>query len=192
MELELSRRVSKRSGGKSVTEILDEQGELWPGDGEEPTPWEQTGQPHGEGKKGSVADGGELARPGPTARPGNEPGARESTQPGKRKRRKAVFSIDYENATKKSSRSRYDTERKIIFINLDHPQVANAFEAGGKRVESRQFREICYEIAAVEYAIVLPHEKAEQSEIYLASDALFDVRDTINRITRQFVGLSHD
>lgn len=191
MELELSRRVSRRSGGKSVTEILDEQGELWPGDGEEPTPWEQTGQPHGDGKKGSIAGDGELARPGPTARPGNEPGTRKSTKPGKRKRRKAVFSIDYENATEKSSRSRYDAESKTIFINLDHPQVANAFEAGGKRVESRQFREICYEIAAVEYAIVLPHEKAEQSEIYLASDALFDVRDTINRITRRFVGLLH-
>ena len=187
MELELTRRVSKRSGSKSVSEILDEQGDLWPGDGDEPTPWEQTGIPHGAGTRGDLAGEGDTPRPGPTARPGSEPGGRKSTTKGRRKRRRAVFSIDYEHVTAESSRSRYARDTKTIFVNLDHPQIASAFEAGGKRTDARQFREVCYEVAAVEYAIALPHEKLEKSELYDASDALFDVKDTIDRVTRRFM-----
>jgi hypothetical protein len=191
MELELKRRVSKRSGGKSVSEILDEQGELWPGDGDEPTPWEQTGSPHGDGERGELADSGETPRPGPTARPGDEPGAKKSTTKGHRKRRKAVFSIEYENVTADNPRSSYDADTKTIFINLDHPQIASAFEAGGKRVESHQFREISYEVATVEYALALPHEKYEKGELHDASDALFEIKETIDRMTKRFVTLLH-
>ena len=186
MELELTRRVSKRSGGKSVDEILDEHGELWPGDGDEPTPWEQTGAQHGEGTRGALAGEGTTPRPGPTAQAGTEAGARKRTTEGRRKRRRAVFSIDYENVTAERARSRYDSDSKTIFINLDHPQIASAFEAGGQRTEARQFRETCYEVAAVEYAIALPYEKIEKDELYHASDALFDVKDTIDRVTKRF------
>ncbi len=188
MELELSRRVARRSGGRSVTEILDEQGEPWPGDGDELTPWEQTGQDHGAGSRGSSSGPGDLPRPGPTAHPGSEPGAKKSIAEGKRKQRRAVFSIDYENATAASRRSRYERDTKTIFINLDHPQIASSYEAGGGRIESRQFRAICYEVAAVEYALALPYEKLEHVEMH-ATEVLFDVVETINRITRRFVEL---
>jgi hypothetical protein len=191
MELELTRRVSKRSGDKSVSEILDEQGELWPGDGDEPTPWEQTGTPHGQGTRADLAGEGDAPRPGPTARPGHESGARKATTQGWRKRRQAVFSIEYEHVTAERSRSRYDGDTKTIFINLDHPQIARVFEAGGKSTDARQFREICYEVAAVEYAIALPHEKLEKDELYHASDALFDVKDTIDRVTKRFMQILH-
>lgn len=191
MELELKRRVSKRSGGKSVSEILDEQGELWPGNGDEPTPWEQTGSPHGDGTRGELAGEGKTPRPGPTARPGDEPGAKKATTKGRRKHRKAIFSIEYQNATARSPRSSYDRDTKTIFINLDHPQIASAFEAGGKHVESQQFREISYEVATVEYALALPLEKYEKGELHDASDALYEIRDTIDRITKRFVAVLH-
>ena len=187
MELELTRRVSKRSGGRSVSEILDEQGELWPGDGDEQTPWEQTGAPHGEGTRGPMAGEGDTPRPGPTARPGSDLGAKKGMAEGRRKRRRAVISIDYENVTAEPSRSRYDRESKTIFINLDHPQIARAFESGGRRTDARQFREICYEVAAVEYAVALPYERLEKDAMYHASDALFDVKDTIDRVTKRFI-----
>ncbi|MHA1215553.1 MAG: ATP-binding protein [Candidatus Hodarchaeales archaeon] len=187
LELELKRKIAKRSGGKSVSEIIDDAGELWPGGGDEITPWEQTGAPHGSGKRGDEAGEGEKPRPGPTVRPGQEPGTRNETKKGSGKRRKSVFSIDFYNGTDKAERSRYDSEIKTIFINLDHPQVSYAFEMGGKKVNARQFREICYEIAAVEYAMVLPHEKVEKDEMYNASDALYDVRETVNRIIRRFM-----
>lgn len=187
LELELKRRVSRRSGGKSVSEILDEQGEPWPRDGDQPTQLEQTGASHGDGDRGELAGPGDTPRPGPTARPGDESGAKKSTTKGRRKRRRAVFSIEYQNATAESSRSTYDADSKTIFINLDHPQIASAFEAGGKRVESRQFREISYEVAAVEYAIALPSEKLERDEFYQASDALFEVKETIDRVVKRLV-----
>jgi DNA-binding protein H-NS len=187
LELELKRKVTKRSGGKSVSEMLDNAGELWPGGGDEPTQWEQTGAPHGSGKIGDETGEGEEPRPGPTLRPGHEPGTRKETKKGSGKKRKSVFSIDFYNGTEKAKRSRYDTETKTIFINLDHPQVSYAYEIGGKKVDARQFREICYEIAAVEYAMVLPHEKVEKDEMYNASDALYDVRETVNRIIRRFI-----
>lgn len=187
LELELTHKVTKRSGGRSVNEILDEHGDLWPGQGDEPTPWEQAGASHGNGKRGDLGGEGDLPRPGPMFRDGNEPGAKKSITSGTRKRRHGVFSIDFEYATSESPRSHYDTAAKTIFINLEHPQMASAFEAGGRRVDSRQFREICYEVAMVEYALALPHEKAEKEPFYDASDALFDVRETLNRITRRFV-----
>jgi hypothetical protein len=187
LELELKRKVAKRSGGKSVSEIINEAGELWPGGGDEPTQWEQTGTEHGEGKRGEEGGEGDEPRPGPTVRPGSEPGTKKDVTKGSGKRRKSVFSIDFYNGTKEEERSRYESETKTILINLDHPQVAYAFEMGGKKVNSRQFREICYEIAAVEYAVVLPHEKVEKDEMYNASDALYDVRDTVNRIIRSFM-----
>ncbi len=41
-----------------------------------------------------------------------------------------------------------------------------------------------YEIAFVEYAIVLGHERLRQDGFYPGSDALFDIRETINRVSR--------
>ena len=191
LELELKRKIAKRSGGKSISEILDATGTLWPGEGEETTQWKQTGSTHGSGHQGKETGGGDVDRPGPTVKPGNDPGGRKETEKGSGKRRKAVFRIDFCNETEKSARSRYDTESKTIIINLDHPQVLYAYEVGGQKVDSRQFREVCYEIAAVEYALVLSHEKVERDELYIASDALFDVRETVNRITRRFVEAIH-
>jgi len=187
MELELARRVSRRAGSKSISEILDEQGELWPGDGDSPTPWERTGSQHGEGKRGSLAGDGDIPRPGPGVRPGNEPGAKKDVVEGQSKKRKAVFSIDYENATVTKARSRYEVDTKTIWINIDHPQIANVYEIGGRSTDNRQFREICYEVAAVEYAIALPYERIEKEPYYDAGLALDDVRETINRVTRRFM-----
>jgi hypothetical protein len=192
MELELARRVARRSGSKLTDETSDAQGDLWPGDGNEPTPWEQTGAPHGAGKRGETAGPGDTARPGPTVRPGDEPGSRKSATPGSRKRRRGIFSIEFVNETTKETRSRYDGKTKTIYVNLDHPQIAKAFAAGGQRTENQHFRQVCYEVAAVEYAIAIPFEKTARDEMYDAPEALFDVRETINRVTRRLVNVLYN
>lgn len=186
LELELTRRVARQSGGRSVDEILDEQGQLWPGEGDNPTPWEETGPLHGNGKRGSAAGEGNEPRSGPTARSGQGIGAAKSLEAGRSKKRRTAFSIDFEHGTADAPRSRYDREAKTILINLDHLQIANAYNAGGKQTDSLQFREMCYEVASVEYALAVPFEKLERDEFYHASDALFDVRETINRVTMRF------
>ena len=44
---------------------------------------------------------------------------------------------------------------------------------------------------AVEYAIALPYEKLEKDELYPAEDALFDVKETIDRVTKRFMEHFH-
>lgn len=191
MELELSRRVAKRSGGKKVDEIIDSKGELWPGNGDEPTPQEQIGAPHGSGSRGANAGSGNTPRPGPETRPGNESGTMRNTTEGKRKRRKPAFSIDYKHETSSAKRARYEEDSKTIIINLDHPQIAAAFETGGKRIDSRPFREICYEVAAIMYALAIPQEKIERDDLYAAdaAGALYDAGEIIDDVTRRFMNI---
>ena len=130
---------------------------------------------------------GKTSRPKPTTPQGNKPKPRKNQNGGDEKRGKAIFSIEFERFTAEQNRSRYAGDTKTIFINLDHPQIASAFESGGNTTDSQQFREVCYEAAAVEYAIALPYEKLEKDELYPAEDALFDVRETIDRVTKRFI-----
>lgn len=184
MELELAQSVSKRRSGRSATDILDGKGEIWPGEGGEKMPGKQAGTTD---EKGGRAAPRKPRGAGQTTSRKNESGARKRSTEGRERFRKAVFSIEFERFTADQNRSRYDGNTKTIFINLDHPQISSAFEAGGNSTDSRQFREVCYEVAAVEYAIALPHEKLERDEMYHAEDALFDVRDTIDRVTKHFM-----
>ena len=130
---------------------------------------------------------GGTPRPKPTTPSKSKPKPRKNQSGGDEKRGKAIFSIEFERFTAEQNRSRYAGDTKTIFINLDHPQISNAYEGGGNTTDSRQFREVCYEAAAVEYAIALPYEKLEEDELYPAEDALFDVRDTIDRVTKRFM-----
>ena len=138
-------------------------------------------------RSASISTPGNIPRKRPTTPRGNKPGARKSTTGGNEKRERAIFSIEFEHFTADQNRSRYAGDTKTIFINLDHPQIASAFETGGNSTDSQQFREVSYEAAAVEYAIALPYEKLEQDELYPAEDALFDVRETIDRVTKRFM-----
>ena len=72
----------------------------------------------------------------------------------------------------------------MIVINLDHPQLVSA-ASGPDGMEGREFKQLSREIAFVEYAIVLPYELAQQYDYYDVEDALFEIRETINRVTRR-------
>ena len=187
MEFEFARRVSSRQGKVKISEIVGSQIELLPGEGREPTAWQVAGNPHGKGTRGEGPSGpGDTPRPGPDLIPGSQPGSPKSPIDGPQKRRRGLFSIEYRNETAGRYRSRYDRESRTIIINLDHPQIVGAYQSSGKNTESRQFREISYEVAIVEYAQAIPFEKIDQAgDQYQASEALFDVRDTINRLARR-------
>jgi hypothetical protein len=79
---------------------------------------------------------------------------------------------------------------KTIYINLDHPQIASVLSASGDRYDARQFRDICYEVAAVEYALAVLSEKLERDEWYTAENALYEVREIVNRVTRRFAEIA--
>jgi hypothetical protein len=193
IDLERARRVVSRSGNVNATDAPSETGELLPGDGKDPTGLQRTGQPHGEGTRGENPPGsGDEPREGPDLIPGSEKGSNKRSEPSaERKPRRGIFNIEYYNGTAENTRSSYHPDTKTIRINLDHPQVASALRASSSGTESRQFREITYEIACVEYALAIAHEQAENARKYNlkrdAEDALYDVRDAINRVSRLLV-----
>jgi hypothetical protein len=188
MEFEFSRRIASRQGRVTTGETNEVQTDLLPGGGLEPTGWQEAGHPHGDGNSGEGSiDTGDTPRPGPDLIPGSQVGSPKSFTDGSNKRRKGLFSIEYKNETAAYPRSRYESKTRTIIINLDHPQIAGAYHASSGNTESRQFREISYEVAAVEYAIAIPYEKIDQAgDSYEASDALDDVRKTINRLAKRF------
>ena len=137
-------------------------------------------------EEGSVGPG-DTPRPGPSIIPGDEPGSKRRQTKGNGRRRRATFSVEHENTGVEQNRSRYDRETKTIFINLDFPWIAAAFEAGNQQVANPQFQQICFEVAAVEYALAIPFEKIERNEYITPEDPLYDVRETINRVMRRLV-----
>ena len=191
-ELDLANKlVGKRR--KPAGDIADSSGQVLPGEGDLDSNFQTAGQPHGEGSRGSNPPGeGDTPRDGPSLIPGDEKGKRaDITDKGKRRRR-GIFNIEFANLTFDYQRSKYDREERTIYINLDHPQVSVALEASGNALESKQFRTIAYEIAGVEYAQAIPFERLEMGEEMDAPEALFSVRDTIDRITRKFAEAMRD
>ena len=93
--------------------------------------------------------------------------------------------------TTESNRSRYDQDTRTIIINLDHPQISNVFISSSRKIESKVFRDVSYEVAAVEYALALPFEKMKIDNLYDAADALYDTREIINRVTRKFAEIAN-
>ena len=154
---------------------------LVPGRGNVETEYSLGGPEHGKGQRGELAGPGEEDRLGSSVLEGAELGGPGSMS--ERKQRQSTFHVEYRHEEEQSHRSHYEREDRTIVINLDHPQIARATREGGG-IDGRQFREMGYEVAFVEYAIALGHEKSHRDEFYSGSDLLFDLRETINRVSR--------
>ena len=155
--------------------------DIVPGEGTEQSNYVQGGPIVGDGTKGSTVNSGEEERPGNSLLDGTESGIIGRVI--EHKQRQALFHIEYRHETKDAYRSHYERDIRTITINVDHPQIAHTMsETGG--IEGKQFKEITYEIASVEYAIALGHERMLKDEFYSGSEAMFDIRETINRISR--------
>ena len=100
---------------------------------------------------------------------------------GNRRRPTAGFHVDYRHlGSSEQDRSRYDPKALTILINLDHPAVRAALDDSG--IEGISFRRLSYEIAFAEYAFALEYHFLDQDPDKPAADAIYDVRDTLNRI----------
>lgn len=174
MELGRIRRVAKLRGQGTTDEHI-------PGNGDMPTDYQPGGAEHGNGNRGPEVGPGEEQREGPSLLPGEEKGS-----PGKvseRRTPQSTFRVDYRHEHEQSPRSHYEKESRTIVINLDHPQISRAFQEGGG-IESKQFRQMTAEVAFVEYAIALGHEMSDQGKLDDIDDALLQIRNTVNRVSR--------
>ena len=167
-----------------VVGLGDGAAEVLPGEGDEAADFVMTGPPHGEGSsQGGPAGAGDVMRPGSGLKPGPGTGRPRGGEGSERRARSGGFALEYENATEAEARSRYEEDRRAIYINLDHPQIAAARRGG---IDSRPFRQLSYEVAFTEYSLAVAREMARaQGAIFDAQDAIVEIGLVLNRISRQ-------
>ncbi len=136
---------------------------------------------------GEAGDLGADALPDPHALVGSGDDQAAQRALALRPRRQSGFSLDFRNETESAPRSRYEETTKTIVINLDHPQMKAARKLGTQT--SAAFRQISYELAFVEYALALGNEHLRRDPLVSGEDALYEIRETINRVTRQIAGI---
>jgi Histidine kinase-, DNA gyrase B-, and HSP90-like ATPase len=126
-----------------------------------------------------------------TAAGHRNPSGKKSVDPvggdGPRRRARGGFEVRYDRLGLEEQRSKYDRTSLAILINLDHAAVANALKATGS--EDPIFRRLSYEIAFSEYAMALGYELARQDPDMPADDLLYEVRATLNRVSKAAASL---
>jgi hypothetical protein len=103
---------------------------------------------------------------------------------GNRRGSTGGFHVKFEQMGPESHRAKYLAERRTIYLNLDHPQLAAAKGLGP--VDEPSFRRLACEVAFCEYAVALHTELASQEGYYRDFfDPLVELRLTLNRLARR-------
>jgi len=190
-ELELSRQILGRKKNTTFS-IANEDGQILPGQGEDISSFEEYGNEHGAGinSLGDVSSGKEK-RTGPDLKEGESKGCNQQLEDkSKHKRRnRGLFQVEFEKATVDQHRSRYESETRTIFVNLDHPQIKIAYNESDNNINAKIFKMHAFEAAIVEYAQAVQYERMQSGELLETIDILFNIKDSIDRLTRKFVSL---
>ena len=150
---------------------------------------EETGE-EGTNEGGNGGGNGPPRRLNPIVAPdaeGEESGHHEKRSGDGKPRRRGGFTIEFDNQGAESARATYQAEKRTIYVNLDHPQIAAARQ--GRSPEEPVFRRLAYEVAFSEYAIAVASELDNRGEYIDASDPIVDIRETINRVARAAASL---
>jgi hypothetical protein len=143
---------------------------------------------HGDGEGG----GGEVPTAGPLLEPkadGEKIGAAAGGSDGA-KRSRGGFSVEFEHLGESDYRAKYVPEHRAIYVNLDHAQVATALAE--REPSDPVFRRLAYEVALTEYALALARELDARQWFSDTGDALFEIRDTIDRVAKLAAALYAD
>ena len=93
------------------------------------------------------------------------------------------FRVEFKAMGTEEDRAIYRGEERVIYINLDHPQVSAAKGVGS--IEDTTFLRLTYEVAFTEYAIAISSELGKRGEYSDWSDPIYEVRETVNRLARK-------
>ncbi len=98
------------------------------------------------------------------------------------------FNVEFENIGTNEKRAKYDREKRTILINLEHPRIAMELRSasGVSPVDDPNFLRMAYEIAFTEYAIVLVQELSTVQYFFDPQDALVELRQTIDDLSKAF------
>jgi len=110
--------------------------------------------------------------------------------PSRRKGTGGGFRVRFDAVGRSERRAKYVEAERTIVVNLDHPQIAAAKGAG--TVEQSSFRRLALEVALTEYAVALAQLLAGSDELVEPAEALFHVRDTIDRLSRKAAAMFQD
>lgn len=147
----------------------------------------EVGHGGGEGGGGEVPTAGPLLEP---QREGEKIGAPAGGTNGKAKRSRGGFSVEFEHLGESDYRAKYVPEHRAIYVNLDHAQVATAL--ADREPSDPVFRRLAYEVALTEYALALARELDARQWFSDTGDALFEIRDTIDRVAKLAAALYAD
>jgi hypothetical protein len=109
---------------------------------------------------------------------------------GAAKRSRGGFSVEFEHLGESDYRAKYVPEHRAIYVNLDHAQVAAALAE--REPSDPVFRRLAYEVALTEYALALARELDARRWFSDTGDALFEIRDTIDRVAKLAAALYAD
>lgn len=104
-----------------------------------------------------------------------------STSPGKKRRPRGGFSVEYEHMGETEGRAKYIPDRGLFIINLDHAQVMSAQASLG--IQDPGFVRLSFEIVFSEYALALANMAAVEDPDIPADDVIYDARETLNRVS---------
>jgi hypothetical protein len=112
----------------------------------------------------------------------------KTAESSRKKSASGGFEVVFERIGANEKRAKYDRSTRTIYINLDHPRVAleQSGSNGQLNVDDPNFLRMAYEIAFTEYAIVLAQELGAVQYYLDAQDALVDVRQTLDDLSKAF------
>ena len=98
------------------------------------------------------------------------------------------FNVEFEKMGVNEKRAKYDRDTRTIYINLEHPRIAVevALTKAHSPVDDPNFMRMAYEIAFTEYAIVLAQELSSAQYYFDPQDALVEVRQTLDDLSKAF------
>jgi hypothetical protein len=143
---------------------------------------------HGDGKGGN----GDPPTAGPILEPqdGGSPIGAAAGGANSAKRTRGGFTVEFEHLGESDYRAKYVPEQRAIYVNLDHAQVAAALAQ--RDPSDPVFRRLAYEVALTEYALALARELDARQWFSDTGDALFEIRDTIDRVAKLAAALYAD
>jgi Histidine kinase-, DNA gyrase B-, and HSP90-like ATPase len=98
------------------------------------------------------------------------------------------FNVEFEKIGLNEKRAKYDRETRTIIINLEHPRIAMELKCAQSQmsVDDPNFQRMAYEIAFTEYAIVLAQELSTVQFFFDPQDALVELRQTLDELSKAF------
>jgi hypothetical protein len=100
-------------------------------------------------------------------------------------KRNGGFSVKTDHKGEGSKRASYNKDERIIYINLDHPQLKAAYTISAENVDNEVFKRLYYEIAFTEYVFALTFHKAHVGHYQDEYAALADALEEIDNIARK-------